>query len=192
MANDEIVRTTIQKMRDAGLSDTIIASTLSDLGLSTGQVQGYLSSATTSNAPSRNTTSGNMPSYPPIPRPSLGESEREDIASRTSNRIVQHLEERNAYSQEESSLKDNITHIALEQHGEQLKDTHQAVMDLHEKVDSVSMDTLSNRVSSINSRVEQMNRELIEIKSMGMALQSLMQKILEANQQLLFEMKNRK
>lgn len=190
-----MVRNTIQKMRDAGLSDTIISSTLADLGLSTGQVQGFLSGNTGARMVAA-TASQN--SYSTSPRPTTGSSmnantlDHEEIASRTSDKIVSRLDERNALDDEEADLKDNITHLAMEQHGAQLQETHQAVMELHDKFDSTSLDTLSNRVSSMNTRMEQLSKDVIEIKSMSLALQSLLQKILETNQEFLFEMKSKK
>lgn len=197
MVNEEIVRSTIQKMRDAGLSDSIISSTLSDLGLTQGQVQGFLSG----NASARTATVTNPnPSFstptqrtsPASSSFSSGEINHEELASRTSDKIISRLDERNALDDEASELKDNITHLAMEQHGEQLQNTHQAVMELHDKFDSTAMDTLNNRVMNMNARMEQLSRDVVETKALAMALQSLMQKILETNQQLLFEMKSKK
>lgn len=197
MVNEEIVRSTIQKMRDAGLSDSIISSTLSDLGLTQSQVQGFLSG----NASARTATVTNTnPSFSaPTQRASSssssfssGEVNHEELASRTSDKIISRLDERNALDDEASELKDNITHLAMEQHGEQLQSTHQAVMELHDKFDSTAMDTLNNRVMNMNARMEQLSKDVVETKALAMALQSLMQKILETNQQLLFEMKNKK
>lgn len=197
MVNEEIVRSTIQKMRDAGLSDSIISSTLSDLGLTPSQVQGFLSgntsarTATVTNPnpsfsiPTQRTSSSNS-SF------SSGEINHEELASRTSEKIISRLDERNALDDEASELKDNITHLAMEQHGEQLKDTHQAVMELHDKFDSTAMDTLNNRVMNMNARMEQLSKDVVDVKGLAMALQTLMQKILETNQQLLFEMKSKK
>lgn len=197
MVNEEIVRSTIQKMRDAGLSDSIISSTLSDLGLTQSQVQGFLSG----NASARTATVTNTnPSFSaPTQRASSssssfssGEVNHEELASRTSDKIISRLDERNALDDEASELKDNITHLAMEQHGEQLQSTHQAVMELHDKFDSTAMDTLNNRVMNMNARMEQLSKDIVETKALAMALQSLMQKILETNQQLLFEIKSKK
>ncbi len=188
MVNEEMVLNTIQKMRDAGLSDAIISSTLADLGLTPNQVQGFLSgnvskaSATPATALARSTIQSNNPRA----------LEHEELATRTSEKILSQLDEREALDSDVDDLKDTITHVALEQHGEQLKDTHNAVMELHDKFDSTALDTLSNRVMNMNARMEQLSRDVVEIKSMSMALQSLLQKILEANQQLLFEMKSKK
>lgn len=192
MVNEEIVRNTIQKMRDAGLSDTIISSTLSDLGLTPSQVQGFLSGGaaartmTTTAPPSLNSPRTTSPTT------SAANLDHEEIASRASDKILSRLDERNALDDEEADLKDNITHLAMEQHGTQLQETHQAVMELHEKFDSTALDTLSNRVSNMNNRMEQLSKDVVDVKALAMALQSLMQKILEANQQLLFEMKSKK
>ncbi len=192
MVNEEIVRNTIQKMRDAGLSDTIISSTLADLGLTSNQVQGFLSgnsnaksstaTATMSGGTFSRATSSAVPSA----------VDHEELSSRTSDKIISRLDERSALDDEEADLKDNITHLAMEQHGTQLQETHQAVMELHDKFDSTAMDTLSNRVMNMNARMEQLSKDVVDVKALAMALQTLMQKILETNQQLLFEMKTKK
>lgn len=200
MVNEEIVRSTIQKMRDAGLSDTIISSTLSDLGLTQSQVQGFLSGSASTTPARTSTVTNQNPSFstptqrasPASSSFSSGEINHEELASRTSEKILSRLDERNALDDEASELKDNITHLAMEQHGEQLKDTHQAVMELHDKFDSTALDTLSNRVMNMNARMEQLSKDVVDTKALAMALQTLMQKILETNQQLLFEMKSKK
>ena len=198
MVNEEIVRNTIQKMRDAGLSDTIISSTLADLGLSTNQIQGFLSGnastrTVTSTAPSSSSTPNSF-SQSRMSGSSTNTNtlDHEEIASRASDKIISRLDERNALDDEEADLKDNITHLAMEQHGTQLQETHQAVMELHDKFDSTALDTLSNRVSNMNARMEQLSRDVVDVKGLAMALQTLMQKILETNQQLLFETKSKK
>lgn len=195
MVNDEIVSNTIQKMRDAGLSENVIASTLSDLGLTPTQVQGYLAGKATKPA---GTTSAYSPTLPKPPLSddnemgSLSDLDHEMMSTRTSEKVVQRLDERETLANEEASLKENITHIALEQHGQQLQDTHQAVVELHDKLDSASLDTLSNRVSNLNARMDAMGKDITDTRALAGALQTLLQKILETNQQLLFEMKNKK
>ncbi len=192
MVNEEIVRNTIQKMRDAGLSDTIISSTLADLGLTTSQIQGFLSgnaSARTVTSTAGSTSSSSRTNTSPSNSNTL---DHEEIASRASDKIISRLDERNALDDEEADLKDNITHLAMEQHGTQLQETHQAVMELHDKFDSTAMDTLNNRVMNMNARMEQLSRDVVDVKGLAMALQTLMQKILETNQQLLFEIKSKK
>ncbi|MEK6902171.1 MAG: hypothetical protein AABX02_01110 [archaeon] len=195
MVNEEIVSNTIQKMRDAGLSENVIASTLSDLGLTPAQVQGYLTGKAKPSPPP-NAYAPNLPK-PPLSSDddemgSMSDLDHEMMATRTSEKVVQRLDERETLANEEASLKDNITHIALEQHGQQLHDTHQAVIELHDKIDSASLDTLSNRVSGLNARVDSLSKDVSDTKALAGALQTLLQKILETNQQLLFEMKNKK
>mgnify|MGYP001562628633 CR=1 FL=1 len=193
MVNEEIVRNTIQKMHDAGLSDTIISSTLADLGLTTNQVQGFLSGNANTKSNAATTT---MPAQTRSGMSSSASNtntlDHEELASRTSDKIISRLDERNALDDEEADLKDNITNLAMEQHGTQLQETHQAVMELHDKFDSSAFDTLSNRVSNMNARMEQLSKDVVDVKGLAMALQTLMQKILETNQQLLFEMKSKK
>jgi hypothetical protein len=195
MVNEEVVRNTIQKMREAGLSEQVISSTLTDLGLSFSQTQAFLSGAGTF-------PPGTGKPSPPSPSSSFRSEMNDDnamtdldhevIASRTSEKVVQRLDERSMLNHEEQSLKDNITHLALEQHGQQLRDTHQAVVELHDKMDATNLDTLSNRVSTLNVRADQIQKDVSDAKALMEALQTLMQKILETNQQILFEIKTKK
>ncbi len=196
MVNEEVVRNTIQKMRDAGLSENVIASTLQDLGLSPAQMQSYL----TPNAGSSRPPAPNV-SRPVSPPPQKEEEDEESafsdldhevLATRTSEKVVQQMEERNLLNEQTDALKDNITHLALEQHGQQLQDTHNAVVELHDKLDSANLETMSNRLSVVNSRMDQLQKDVSDAKALMGALQTLMQKILETNQQLLFETKSKK
>lgn len=194
MVNEEIVRNTIQKMREAGLSEQIIGSTLTDLGLSPAQVQAFLAGSTSATLSRGEPTS--TPSRPvystPSPAVSSSDLDHELLASRTSDKVVQRLQEQDALNDDAQSLKDNITHLALEQHGAQLQETHQAVVELHDKFDSSALETMSNRLTNLNARVESLSKDVSDVKALSAALQTLLQKILETNQQLLFETKNKK
>ncbi len=210
MVNEEMVRNTIQKMRDAGLSEGIIQSTLADLGITPQQVQAFLvrqnsngetptpggASASFSSAPqaaprsfSMSSTGATSPT--PSPAPTLNMSDHEAIASLTNDRIQMGLMQDQAQRMDENALKDNITHLALEQHGQQLMDTHQSVMELHDKLDASNLQALMNKINTIQARMDNVSRDTQELRALSSALQSLMQKILETNQQLVFELKKK-
>ena len=184
MVNEEVLRNTIQKMREAGLSEQIIASTLTDLGLNAAQAQSYLGGRIVASPPTV--------SLPPNPLDGDSDLDHEVLATRTSEKIVQRLDERQAFQQDEQNMKDSITHLALEQHGQQLQDTRQAVVELHDKFDSANWDSMSNRLSGFNARLDQIAKDASETRALLSAVQSLMQKILETNQQLVFESKTKK
>ncbi|QQR92995.1 MAG: hypothetical protein IPJ89_01990 [Candidatus Iainarchaeum archaeon] len=193
MVNEELVRNTIQKMRDAGLSEGIIQSTLADLGLTPQQVQAYLVGGTSApttpppSAPPRSFSANNAaPSTP-----ALDPADHEAIASLTNEKIQMGLMQNQAQRMDENALKDNITHLALEQHGQQLMDTHQSVMELHDKFDAANMQALVTKVNTIQARMENVSKDTQELRALASALQNLMQKILETNQQLVFELKKR-
>lgn len=193
MVNEELVRNTIQKMRDAGLSEGIIQSTLADLGLTPQQVQAYLVSGPRApatppqSAPPRSFSASN-----PIPSPpALDPADHEAIASLTNEKVQMGLMQNQAQRMDENALKDNITHLALEQHGQQLMDTHQSVMELHDKFDAANMQALVTKVNTIQARMENVSKDTQELRALASALQSLMQKILETNQQLVFELKKK-
>ncbi|MFH0970589.1 MAG: hypothetical protein V1776_03980 [Candidatus Diapherotrites archaeon] len=193
--NEEVVHNTIQKMRDAGLSESVISSTLTDLGLSPAQTQAYLAgrSSPVPSPVSNSVSQGqNDSSRGEEYSPSLSDADHEVISSRTSDKVVQRLDERNSFREEENSLKDNITHLALEQHGVQLRDTHQAVIELHDKLDGTNLDTMSSRLSSLVTRMEQLQQSQSDTRALAGALQLLLQKVLETNQQILFELKKEK
>jgi DNA-binding transcriptional MerR regulator len=195
MVNEEVVRNTIQKMREAGLSENIIASTLQDLGLSPAQMQSYLAPNSANSRPPAPNVS--IPNSPPRKEEDDDENafsdlDHEVLATRTSEKVMQRMDERNLLNEQTDSLKDNITHIALEQHGQQLQDTHNAVVELHDKLDSANLETMSNRLSTVNARMDQLQKDVSDAKALMGAVQSLLQKVLETNQQLLFETKNRR
>lgn len=188
--NEELIRSTVQKMRDAGLTEAVISSTLTDLGLSSSEVQAYL------NPPAPKFTT---PSPPPSPMKSnafmedeMLSPEDEALATRTSEKIVHQLNQQGMLGDEENSLKDSITHLAMEQHGEQLRDTHQAVMDLHSKLENATSPLNAQASAQFTARLDLLSKEIADTKGLLLALQTLMQKILEANQQIVFEMKKGK
>ena len=208
MVNEEMVRNTIQKMRDAGLSEGIIQSTLADLGLTPQQVQAFLvkqgMSVNASPPPSNPVSSfaaspprsfsmsgANATASAPTPAPSLNASDHEAIASLTNEKVQMGLMQDQAQRMDENALKDNITHLALEQHGQQLMDTHQSVMELHDKLDASNLQALMTKINTIQARMENVSKDTQELRALASALQGLMQKILETNQQLVFELKKK-
>ncbi len=204
MVNEELVRNTIQKMRDAGLSEGIIQSTLADLGLTPAQVQSYLvqgasptPSAATIPASQRsfsmNSAAATPSAFPSSNTPStnMSAADHEAIASLTRDKIQVELMQNQSQRLDENALKDNITHLALEQHGQQLMDTHQSVMELHDKFDSANMQALISKINTMQARMEGMAKDTQELRALASALQNLMQKILETNQQLVFELKKK-
>ena len=189
--NEEVVRNTIQKMRAAGLSESMIAAALSELGLSSNQAHAFL--AGKSSAKDNRLSEKDEEDSEDEDAEDLEEEDaHEELASRTSDKVVQRLEERNSLNSQEQSLKDTITHLALEQHGQKLDDAHRSVEELHAKFDSTNLDTISSRISTLAHSVEEVRQQVSETKALLSAVQSLMQKILEANQQMMFEWQKRK
>lgn len=200
MVNEELVRNTIQKMRDAGLSEAIIQSTLADLGLAPQQVQAYLlqgaaptpaAPSYSTPAPARSFSMNASPAPAASPSPVLNATDHDAIASMTRDKIQSELLQNQSQRMDESALKDNITHLALEQHGQQLMDTHQSVMELHDKFDASNLQAIVTKVNTIQSRMDSMSKDTQELRALASALQNLMQKILETNQQLVFELKKK-
>jgi DNA repair exonuclease SbcCD ATPase subunit len=194
MVNEEVVLNTIKKMQEAGLSNPIIESTLTDLGLNQNQVRAFLARAKGEDVeiPSSAKVKVEEPVEPAPKKPFLSEEDRDAIASKTTEKIQQTMTEREASIQDHHSLKDSITHLALEQHGQQLKETHENVMSLHDKLDATNFQAVNSRLTSLNTKIEKLSADVKDTKALSKALQTLLQKILEANQQILFEFQGKK
>ena len=186
----ELVANSVQKLREAGLSENVIQSTLADLGLTPQQVQGFLGQSQKASAASPSPALMSSTNFS-FPASVLSSNDHEAIASLTQEKIQQGLAQNQSMRLDENALKDNITHLALEQHGQQLMDTHQAVMELHDKIDSTNVQALVSKVNTLSVRMDSMAKDTQELRALASALQGLMQKILETNQQLVFEIKKK-
>lgn len=195
MVNEELVLNTIRKMREAGLSTPIIESTLSNLGLNRDQVASFLAKSIGENGTNSSFFEG-VGVTEPVEKQRMGnilsDEEHDFIASKTSEKVHQKILENSMGVQDHHSLKDTVTHLALEQHADQLRDTHENVMGLHDKFDSANFQAFNERMSLLDSKMEKVSRNVLDSKALSSAIQTLMQKILETNQQILFELQGKK
>ena len=86
------------------------------------------------------------------------------------------------------------THQILNEHAEKLGAVHSDISSLHDKIDA--MPKLSNEafagLSALDRRISSLEKAIGEANAGVQALQSLMQKIIETNRQILIEMQRKK
>lgn len=118
----------------------------------------------------------------------MGEDdEQEKIASKTAKKIKSHLDEHFA----DRELNESASLNALEEQREGVGIIHKKLDELHEKFSSqpvIPVETIS-KINSIEKKILGLEKEMIDLKAGQNALNSLMKKILEANQQILNRMK---
>lgn len=115
------------------------------------------------------------------------ESESDSLAERTASKIKESLDDH----LDSRELSHETAMNALEEHGQNLSSIHQKIDVLHEKISSgpsISPQMIA-QINSIEKKVIALEKELGEIKASENALQSLLKKILEANQSILNKMK---
>lgn len=117
----------------------------------------------------------------------LEEDDHEKIASKTAKKIKTHLDEHFAGQE----VNDAATFNALEEQKEDVGALHKKLDELHEKFSTqpvIPVETIS-KINSIEKKVIGLEKELIDIKASQNALNTLLKKILEANQQILNKLK---
>ena len=117
----------------------------------------------------------------------LEEDDPEKIASKTAKKIKTHLDEHFAGQE----INDTATLNALEEQKEDVGELHKKLDELHEKFSSqpvIPVETIA-KINSIEKKVIGLEKEMIDIKASQNALNTLLKKILEANQQILNKLK---
>lgn len=192
-----IVLDSVKKMLQSGLDIDVIKSTLEDLGLTDSQIQDVLDQA--SGKPSVASTPAQSVSTPkPTPvqeAPTPASVNPSPMASSFSS-VSRPVAEEMVKQQEMHNLSQAMTHAAIESHAQRITDVHQSISELHDKVDDLSenVNTLPESAAKVNllsTRLSQIEREIMEIKAQGNALQSLLSKVLETNRDVLVELQRR-
>lgn len=175
MVSEKIIFDTIQRMKQAGLSDDLIANTLTDVGISREEAANYLAKS-----------SGNIiqekPKEPEFETLEIAEDEPESvheaIAEKTASKIKEHL----ISSGEEHAMLAQNTQAALEDHADKLES-------IESKISALSSQPLSIQNSvdllQFKSSLDDLKKEVAETKALASATKTLMEKILDVNRQIL-------
>lgn len=176
MVSEKIIFETIERMKQAGLSDDLIINTLMDVGISKEEAANYLAKA-----------SGNIvqakPAEPELETEEIeGEEPEEEmheiIAEKTASKIKEHL----ISAGEEHAVLAQNTQAALEDHSDKLDS-------IESKINALSSQPVATSgsadVAQFKYALEELKKEVAETKALASATKTLMEKILDINRQIL-------
>ncbi len=191
MVDRQIVLETIQRMRDSGISENVIASTLSDIGLSKEEVGEFMQPAgPKSQTPPVSVAKPVLTSLSPVDPDSEekdNETEDDDFEEPVPLSPV------GASTQEEALHA--TTHVALEEQNQQLTNLSSKFSDLDEKLAKITnlpAGQLSESMTRMEKRIAGLENEVNDAKSQLAALSSVMNKVLETNRSILTELEDKK
>jgi len=181
MAKTDVILGTVKTMLDSGIDEETIIDTLSDTGISAAEAKKLIAKAKVSNDEPE--AAQEMP-----PRD-------EKIASKVAEKVQAQLDNR----AEEDAMRETAVHAAIEAHNIKLDEVHDDIKELHRKFDD-SDDEAASAFSgqeqagsaAVLSRINKMEVELSELTATTFALRTLLQKILDTNREVLFELQKKK
>jgi len=178
MVNSEVIIQTIKKMLDSGIDVSVIKSALKDLGLNEGEIDSYFAQA-------KSGSEGQGEE-----EIELGEEEKDSIAQKASEKIKEHLDERN----EEEDLLHASTHLRLDEHAEKLDDLHSKMDLVHSKISSMQkegfdVEDFLLKMDAFKRELSELKADVSEIKALTSSVQQLMKKVLETQREILTKRK---
>jgi uncharacterized protein YlxW (UPF0749 family) len=174
MVNKQVVLETIQRMNSSGIDRSVIEKTLKDIGLKEDEIAAYLSEA------SAGGITENLPKHI-----EEKESAHETIAVKTAEKVKEHLTE----ERDDRELRETTLHNQMDSHHDKLEDMQDSVSTIHSKLDSMTgklsdHETLKE-LAELNKRIADFEEQLSDLKALGNATKTIMEKILEVNRNIL-------
>jgi hypothetical protein len=192
MVDKQIVLDTIKKMLNAGLQDSVIVSTLKDVGLKESEIASYLAEAkgkpvgATTTAFASSVTSGVAAS----PQFSVDESEEEQSVELSLNQQPQSQQQH-----QENVLLHTTTHAALESSSGQLQEILQKLVSIEQKMNAIAslpLTELNAKIVNYDKRIAGITTEIADLKSQTSALRDILEKVLDTNRSVLQELESKK
>ncbi|MCD6478950.1 MAG: hypothetical protein J7L44_03630 [Candidatus Diapherotrites archaeon] len=195
LVDESIIIETIKKMKESGLEDNIIISTLEDVGIAHEKAAEMLDKAL-----------GRVPVEKPK-KPEEEEKEEESkeeiakilkateakkpetkpeheaIAEKTAEKVKQHLEE----TKLEHDLHHTTMHAALAQQSAMLEDLHKSVKNIVKQKPKVPK-TMEEKIVQMQVDIEKIKSDLAEAKADIAAMKTLMNKVLEVTRKILLRL----
>ena len=197
MVSNEVVLQTVKRMISSGVDDGTIKATLHGIGLPDSQISEIISQA-----------KGLPLSQKSEPVQDAADSTEEPSEAGADDELAQgddseyageedaggeDLRGEIADSSQEQLAHHTTTHNILEQHTGKMDEMHKDIVGLHEKFDSAPK--LSNeelaKLSALDVRISALEKEVGETKANTIALQGLLQKILETDRKTLLELQKK-
>jgi uncharacterized protein YukE len=165
MVEKSVILKTIKKMLNSGISESVIKSTLKEVGVSEEEVNELLAEAKSEKKPV-------------IEKRVLKEVDKESM-----EREAQELRETTTH------LKMEEHSAALEELNEKMDSIQRRLSVMASKEFDGS--ELNEKMDSINLSLKEIKKELSEMKSLSSALHSLLKKVLETDREVLTDLKKK-
>ncbi|HZX34203.1 MAG TPA: hypothetical protein VFF09_02365 [archaeon] len=199
MVSNEVVMQTVKRMLSSGVDDATIRATLQGINLSAQEIERVLGEA--KGVPSRR-AAGNAAETGDGDLDETGESGEEETGAEGPEEDFDEgaevrgegLKSEVRSMAQEQSAQHATTHSILDEHSGKIEGVHKNIDALHEKFDSapkISAESIA-KLEALDSRISSLEREVSETKANTKALQSLLEKILEANRKMLLELQKKK
>lgn len=196
MVANDVVLQTVKRMVASGIDDNTIRTTLRGINLPDKEIDSILREAKLG-------VSGQAPEEPATEEEAVEEGEagaegsgEENIGEEDNGEDVggEDIREHIESTSQEQLAHHTETHQMLDEHADKLGEVHEDVGALHEKIDSmprISPEVIAG-ISALDHRLSSLEKVVAETNANTNALKSLMQKIIEANRQLLLELQKKK
>ncbi len=158
MVNEKVVMDTIKKMKNSGVEDSIIVTTLQDIGLSSEEAQNFL------------TKIGSVSEPQSVEEPDV-------VAENTAKKVKEHLD----VQAQEHDFRQTQTDVALEQQKQTMNEIHSKI----EQLKPVSGETGLKELKDLSKKVDDLKKDISDSNANAKAVKQLMEKVLEANRKIL-------
>jgi hypothetical protein len=167
MVSEQIVNDTVKRMLASNIDEETIVSTLADIGIDSVRAKEIVANVRNGVASVQEPTK----TIPPV--------------DNTTEQKVETMQNELAAQGEKTELHETATHTMLNDHAEKLDVMNKKVDEVHKVVSSGDID------ASIKVRLEEIEKKTAEINAQTTAMMEVMKKILEANRNLLTEIKSK-
>ncbi len=195
MVSNEVVMQTVKRMLLSGIDDATIKATLTGINLTESEINSILVQAKSGSAAASVVQNEEAPGQGDEEyagddetdensgdeNPEGEAPEGEDIGGKIES------------ASEEQAAAHITTHNILDEHSGKMEQMHRDISALHEKLDSapnLSNEQIAN-LSVLSARISALEREVGETKASTIAIQGLLQKILETDRKTLLELQKK-
>lgn len=194
MVSKEVVLETIKKMYASGIDDSVVKSTLKDVGLSETEMEQIMAEAKGIQPPQPAAEAAEKEKIVAAEEKALEEPteqiiepvvkpEHEMVAEATAEKVKAHLDE----ARSEQDMRQTAAHAVIEEHREKLEEVHKKVGEIGARIGTSPLigSEAAEKINSIDKKINVLEKEIGEVKANTIALQSLLKKILEANRKII-------
>jgi ribosomal protein L12E/L44/L45/RPP1/RPP2 len=210
MVLNEVILDTVKRMVSSGVDDETIRMTLKSIDLSDAEIDEIIAEVRGAKPkpvePKNQTTPEQVSSKQSVSEGKENDAEEDEELPEepeepiiegdtevTAEDVSEIRKQIHASSGEQVALH-TTTHQMLDEHYGKLSEVHDSINELHQKMDSspqLSPETVA-KISALDLRISGLEKEISEVKANTLALQGLLQKILEANREIISELEKKK